>query len=145
MRKILMMSAMTLGFGLTACASMDKGDDMAMSDMCEARSFAVFFETGSDNMGVDADVTLDAVSKAYDDCDLYRIEVVGYADSVGTSGSNLDLSGDRAKKVLAELNDRGITADRSRIVPMGERTILDDEEPDAFERRAVVTLIPSDG
>jgi len=145
MRKILMMSAMSLGLGLTACATMDKGDDMAMSDMCEARAFAVFFETGSAKMGVDADATLDAVSKAYDDCDLFQIEVVGYADSVGNSDSNLKLSADRASAVLAELNDRGITADRAAIVPMGERTVIYDDESDAFERRAVVTLLPSDG
>ena len=108
MRKILMMSAMSLG--LTACASMDKGGEMTMSEMCEVRAFAVFFETGSAKMGVDTKATLDAVSKAYDDCDLYRIEVVGYADSVGTSGSNLDLSSDCARKVLAEPDNRGVMA-----------------------------------
>ena len=99
-----------MSLGLTACASMDKGGDMTMSEMCEVRAFAVFFETGSAKMGVDTKATLDAVSKAYDYCDLYRIEVVGYADSVGTSGSNLDLSGDCARKVLAEPDNRGVMA-----------------------------------
>lgn len=140
MRKLLMMTA--LGLGVTACTTMNKADDMRLSELCEARSFAVFFETGSSDLDNDAEATLSAVSSAYDDCDLFRLEVVGYADSVGESEANLALSDRRADAVLAELNDRGVMADRVAIVPMGERTILDDEEPDAFERRVVVTLIP---
>ncbi|MGJ8559041.1 MAG: OmpA family protein [Litorimonas sp.] len=144
MRKFATLSTLALGISLSACASMDKPrETIVMSDMCEAQAMAVFFETGSANLDNDAEATLNSVAKAYDDCDLFKIEVVGYADSVGNSASNLSLSEDRAEMVLAELNDRGVTADRVSIVPMGERTILDDEEPDAFERRAVMTLLPT--
>ena len=143
MRKLAILSTVALGLGLTACASMDDPSDIMMADACEAQAMAVFFETGSATLDADAEATLDMTAKAYDNCDLFEIEVVGYADSVGTSEKNLSLSEERANMVLAELNDRGVTADRVNIVPMGERTILDDEEPDAFERRAVMTLLPT--
>lgn len=141
MRKFATLATLTIGLGLSACAT-TTDDDMMLSEACEARAFAVFFNTGSDDLDNDAEATLNAVSRAYDDCDLFRIEVVGYADSVGNSDANLKLSADRANTVLDELNDRGVMADRVSIVPMGERTILDDEEPDAYERRAVMTLLP---
>lgn len=144
MRKFATLSTLALGISLSACASMDRPQEtIVTNDNCEAQAMAVFFNTGSATLDNDADATLDMVSKAYQGCDLFQIEVVGYADSVGASTSNLDLSERRANMVLEELNDRGVTADRVNIVPMGERTILDDEEPDAFERRAVLTLLPT--
>jgi OOP family OmpA-OmpF porin len=143
MRKFAILSTVALGIGLSACSSMDESGDVMMADACEARAMAVFFETGSATLDNDAEATLDMTAKAYDNCDLFEIEVVGYADSVGMSDTNLSLSEDRANMVLAELNDRGVTANRVNIVPMGEQTILNDEEPDAFERRAVMTLLPT--
>jgi len=143
MRIFTTMTALTLALGLSACASMDKSDDMMMSEMCEAKAMAVFFETGSATLDDDAEATLDMTAEAYEGCDLFEIEVVGYADSVGNSDANLNLSERRANMVLSELTDRGVTADRVNIVPMGEQTVLDDEEPDAFERRAVMTLLPT--
>jgi len=143
MRKLATLSTLALGISLTACASMDKTEKMRMSDMCQAKSMAVFFDTGSANLDSDAAATLDMAAMAYKGCDLFKVEVVGYADSVGNSASNLSLSERRADRVLIELNQRGVTADRLSVVPMGERTILDDEEPDAFERRAVMTLLPT--
>lgn len=143
MRTFTTLSTLALGISLTACASMDKTERMRMSDMCQAKSMAVFFDTGSANLDSEASATLDMTAMAYEGCDLFEVEVVGYADSVGDSMSNLNLSERRADRVLIELNKRGVSADRVNIVPMGERTILDDEEPDAFERRAVMTLLPT--
>ncbi|WP_298918835.1 OmpA family protein [uncultured Algimonas sp.] len=134
--------AAIVGLAATACATVDRTYDRADLDVCDARSYAVFFPTGSSALNSGAQDTIEEAAMAYDDCDLFRIEVVGYADSVGNSAANLRLSEDRAESVLDALNDRGIRADRASVVSMGERTIIDDNEPDAFERRAVVTLIP---
>lgn len=138
MRNLLLAS--TLALSLAACKTMDK-TDMSMG-ACEAQAFAVFFDLGSAAVTSDADNDLSAIANAYRGCDIFRMEVTGYADSVGSDNPNLQLSEQRADNVYEALLTRGISADRAQIVPMGERTILDTGEPDAFERRVVVTLIP---
>lgn len=129
---------------LAACASNTKDApmDSSVSQACMERSQAVFFSTGSANLDADANRELATVADFYRGCDLFRISVAGYADSVGNSQANLDLSDRRADAVLNDLLARGVTADRISIVPLGEATTFNDGNPDAFERRVVVTLTP---
>lgn len=142
MRHILTATAaISLALGLSACASM-KNDKMSMADneACAAQSYAVFFDTGSDDFDESASGVLDNISTAYQGCDLAQLEILGYADSVGTTEANLELSDDRAEAVLAALEDRNVKATRVRIVPMGDRTAPKKGESNPFERRAVVRL-----
>ncbi len=134
-----------IALGLSACATktMDAPmQDAPMSAACTAQSQAIFFQTGSDDLDANATATLDNISALYAGCDLFRIDLTGYADSVGDNAANLELSNDRADAVLQSLLARGVTADRIRIVPLGERTIPDTGNPSAFERRVVVSLTP---
>lgn len=140
MRNLLMVLA--LGAATTACTTVQEPEQMMMADMCEARAFAVFFDTSASTLNSDTEADLNAISKAYNGCDIYRMEITGYADSVGGSNPNLELSENRAENVFAALLERGVVPERAKIVPMGERTVLDTGEPDAFERRVVVTLLP---
>ena len=136
---------MALGtLSITACATktMDAPMMPSVSEVCSERSQAVFFATGSDNLDADARRELDAISAANTGCDFLQIQVTGYAHSVGSNLANLGLSDRRADAVVAGLVDRGVTADRIKIVPLGEATTADDGNADAFERRVVVTMTP---
>lgn len=141
MRHILTTTAaLSLALGLSACASLKKNMNMADDEACAARSYAVFFDTGSDDFDESASGVLDNIATAYQGCDLAQLEILGYADSVGTSEANLELSDDRAEAVLEALEDRNVMATRVRIVPMGDRTAPVEGESNPFERRAVVRL-----
>lgn len=131
-----------IALGLSACATQTKTMDAPMVSACEARSQAVFFDTASTSLDGDASATMNNIAALYNGCDLYQIEVVGYADSIGGDQANLALSDRRADAVLQGLMARGVTADRARIVPLGERTAPTDATASEFERRVVVTLVP---
>jgi len=119
---------------------MKKNMGMADNEACAAQSYAVFFDTGSDDFDESAAGVLDNIASAYTGCDLAQLEILGYADSVGTSEANLKLSDERAEAVLDALEDRNVLATRVRIVPMGDRTAPVKGEANPFERRAVVRL-----
>lgn len=140
MRNLLLAS--TLCLSLAACKTMNT-TEMAM-EPCDARAYAVFFDLGSADVTDEAEADLMAISRAYEGCDSFKMEITGYADSVGADNPNLELSGDRAQNVFEALLERGVVPERAEIVSMGERTVLDTGEPDAFERRVVVTLLPED-
>ena len=136
------MTAAAISLG--ACASYSKTDtmDKDMSSACEMKSYSVYFDTASSNFDTAASNELNNIAAAYKGCDLFRIELEGHADSVGNSPANLKLSEDRAESVLGALSVRGVTADRIRIIPMGERETMMDGTANAAQRKVDVRLIP---
>jgi|GEM_PF-6689325 len=141
MRHILTATAaLSIALGLSACATMKDKMGMDGNEACAAQSYAVFFDTGSADFDDSASGVLDNIATAYQGCDLAQLEILGYADSVGTSEANLELSDNRAEAVLAALEERNVLANRVRIVPMGDRTAPTEGESNPFERRAVVRL-----
>ncbi|RKQ70862.1 OmpA family protein [Litorimonas taeanensis] len=148
MRNILVTTiASTAIVGLAACSSMYNESDNknVMNEACEARTMAVFFDNDSADFDQAAQTELNAVASAYDGCEIYRIEVAGYADSIGDSDYNLELSDKRAENTVSALMQRGVTANRISIVPMGDRTAMNTDTSDAWERRVVITLTPYAG
>ena len=127
--------------GLTACATpYTTNNDMAVN--CPAKAFELYFNTGDSSLTTDAKMALNEVANSYQNCELYKIEVEGHADSVGTSANNLKLSEARAVTVVEALDDRGISADRIRIIPLGESEAMTNGVPNSGLRKTEVRLLP---
>ena len=127
--------------GLTACATPYTTNDQVAVN-CPAKAFELYFNTGQSSLTTEAKTSLNEVASSYQNCDIYKIEVEGHADSVGTSSSNLKLSEDRALSVVAALDARGISADRVRIIAMGEREASTNGVPNSVLRKTEVRLLP---
>ena len=72
----------------------------------------ILFEFDSDKVSPDE---LDKLVEFVDDVaekEILRIEIVGYADDVGTEQYNLELSEKRAKKIGLYMIERGIPSDQ---------------------------------
>ena len=141
MRLLTLTSSLAL-ISLAACATTQDKDMMPMSSACDAASYSVYFDTAETSFDMKASDTLNNIKAAYMGCDLFRIELEGHADSVGSSPSNLKLSEDRAQAVATALGIRGVSADRIRIIPMGERETVFDGNENAYQRKVDIRLVP---
>lgn len=75
------------------------------------------FDTGSATLKSDSRGQLDQVAQMLASAPDLNLEVAGHTDDVGTPESNLKLSVERARSVVAELTLRGVAA--SRLTPKG--------------------------
>lgn len=79
------------------------------------------FELGSAEIRKGTESNLDALLAHMQQNPKTQIQVDGYTDSIGTREDNLKLSADRAQAVADYLIQRGIDANRIRVVGYGER------------------------
>jgi outer membrane protein OmpA-like peptidoglycan-associated protein len=85
-----------------------------------AKALSLRFSADSAAIPQDAQAALSDLAKALKDCGGVVVEVAGYTDSVGSSGSNRILSELRAKKVVDFLTDAGVDASKLKAVGHGE-------------------------
>jgi outer membrane protein OmpA-like peptidoglycan-associated protein len=78
------------------------------------------FDLGSAKVRSRDEALLDQASQLYRDGKPIVMVVTGATDTVGTAGSNLRLSQQRAEAVLRGLVSRGIPTERFQILAKGE-------------------------
>ena len=79
------------------------------------------------------------------DPDLPRVRIEGHTDTTGTDAHNLELSQDRAQKVLDYLVSQGVSAERLEAKGYGESRPLqqgDSDDVHATNRRVEFHLLP---
>lgn len=100
-------------------AEPEPGQEPADEPAQEQDSLTVYFESGSARVGDDQEDTLDQAARLFRDGSPIVMVVAGGADTVGSPGSNLDLSVARAQAVVDGLVARGIPADRLQLLGRG--------------------------
>lgn len=81
---------------------------------------------------------LEALVESLQEREVIRVEIVGYADDIGTNAYNLQLSEDRAKHTAVFLLSRSIEIDDIHI--QGKGSITTDEEPKSRNRRVDIRI-----
>jgi len=80
----------------------------------------VYFGSGSAAVRAKDEAVLDRASRAFNEGHPVVMSINGSSDKVGSPGSNLLLSQQRASSVLRALVARGIPVDRFQLVAKGE-------------------------
>ena len=106
----------------------------------------IFFELDKAELKVSSLQVLDPlVEVLLGDPDLPRVRIEGHTDTTGTDAHNLELSQDRAQKVLDYLVSQGVSAERLEAKGYGESRPLqqgDSDDVHATNRRVEFHLLP---
>ncbi|MGD9879799.1 MAG: OmpA family protein [Reyranella sp.] len=106
-------------------------------------SYMVFFELGSTKISDQSQNTVAQAAQVFKSKANARISVTGYADTIGSTAVNMQISTARANKVRDDLIANGVPAaaittrgagDEGLLVPTGPQTV----EP--RNRRAVIVI-----
>ena len=81
---------------------------------------------------------LEALVESLNERELARVEIIGYADDIGTDAYNLQLSEERAKHTAVFLLSHGIEIDDIHI--QGKGSITTEEEPKSRSRRVDIRV-----
>jgi outer membrane protein OmpA-like peptidoglycan-associated protein len=104
----------------------------------------IFFETAKATLLPESQQELDNLVKILNDNSKMKIEIQGHTDNVGSDASNLTLSDNRAKSVVAYLVGKGIAANRLTAKGYGETKPVatnDTDEGKALNRRVEFKII----
>ncbi len=121
--------------------------DFELSRLVVGESFEIrniFFDFNSDSLSPESVPELNRAVKLLKDNPELRIEIQGFADSIGTAEYNLDLSNRRAFRVLKYLVDNGIENKRLRAEGFGSAMPVADnvtEEGRRLNRRTEFHII----
>jgi outer membrane protein OmpA-like peptidoglycan-associated protein len=103
------------------------------------------FDTGSSNIKSSSSADVEKIYNLLIQAEDSKLEVVGHTDNTGNSTANQSLSESRANAVVAELQRRGIPANRFQTVsgkgdsqPLADNTTA---EGKAKNRRVVITFL----
>lgn len=103
------------------------------------------FDTGSSNIKANSNADVEKIYNLLIQAEDSKLEVTGHTDNTGNSSSNIILSLERANAVVAELQKRGIPANRFQNItgkgdsqPIGDNTTADGK---AKNRRVVITFL----
>jgi outer membrane protein OmpA-like peptidoglycan-associated protein len=103
------------------------------------------FDTGSSNIKSSSNADVEKIYNLLIQAEDTKLEVSGHTDNTGNSDANQKLSEQRANSVVAELQRRGIPANRFQSVtgkgdsqPIGDNTTA---EGKAKNRRVVITFL----
>jgi len=103
----------------------------------------ILFDTGDTTISETSYGLLDALVYVVNNCEVRRIVVTGYTDSVGSAENNLALSLRRAQAVADYLIAAGIDKGRIEVVGLGQQNPIasnDTEEGRAMNRRIEFTV-----
>ncbi|MGH6836346.1 MAG: OmpA family protein [Methylocella sp.] len=127
---------------LPAGAALSQESAPSAAPSAAPSSLVFYFESGSAKVRPQDVALLDQASRLYRDGKPLVMVVTGSTDAVGTPGSNLRLSQQRADAVLRGLVARGIPIERFQILAKGETEPPVPTSPGAAEpgnRRAELT------
>ncbi len=101
------------------------------------------FETGSTTLTAESKAQIDNVVAILNAYPAVKVKVGGYTDNVGDPQANLDLSGNRATKVMEAIVRGGIAADRVEAEGYGDQFPVADNSTDdgrALNRRTSISI-----
>jgi OOP family OmpA-OmpF porin len=101
------------------------------------------FDTGSATLQPESQGQLNNIAALLTSCPSVRMTIAGYTDNTGDAESNLRLSENRAKRVVAQLVRKGISPDRLTAEGYGEEYPIADnssEEGRAQNRRVAMRV-----
>jgi outer membrane protein OmpA-like peptidoglycan-associated protein len=101
-------------------------------------SKSFIFKFDSDEMEMNEQDKLDAFVATIAGKDIQRIEIDGYADDVGDTGYNFELSEKRAKKIALYLVDKGYPVTRIALKGFGE---INDDNVKKLNRKVELKII----
>lgn len=101
-------------------------------------SKSFLFKFDSDEMELNEQDKLDAFIASIAGKEIQRIEIDGYADDIGNSGYNLELSEKRAKRIALYLVDKGYPVTRIALKGYGE---VADEAVKKLNRKVELKII----
>jgi len=102
----------------------------------------IYYEVNESTLDFDQKYTLEEFLDKLDKNLIDKVEVVGFADYVGTSAYNLKLSEDRAKSVAVFMKNRGVVVDKIYMEGKGE---IQDDKPREENRKVEVVIYMKDG
>lgn len=94
----------------------------------------IYFEFASDKLTDENKNLLKYISKNLDQNNMVELELLGYADDLGSTAFNQDLSRRRALSVKTYLMNLGISETKIKITPMGEIEADNSEDIDEIRR-----------
>lgn len=97
----------------------------------------VFFQFDKSNMEAEELERLYDFAKSLDNAEILRVEIIGFADDIGTEVYNLKLSEERAKNIALFLVQNKIMVDQIYLEGKGE---LKNEDPKSRNRRVEVKV-----
>lgn len=111
------------------------GPDVDLQDLCvrnlsaitehaDVTQQALRFRQSSTDLSDSAHAMLDRIAEFAYECQQARIAIVGYTDATGAESWNLQVSQARAEAVAAQLQRRGVAADRLIVEGRGSQTPL---------------------
>jgi OmpA-OmpF porin, OOP family len=103
----------------------------------------LLFETGKSTLKPESEEQLKNMSEIMKAYPTMEVKLGGYTDNTGNAASNVKLSGDRAKSVMAELVKMGIAANRIAAEGYGDQFPVatnDTEEGRAQNRRIAIRV-----
>jgi len=86
----------------------------------QVQEFRVGFDTGRADLPGPAEQVLQGAAKLLAENPTYTVDVVGYTDDVGASGSNVNLSWRREEVVRRFMVERGVALNRFSFIGLGE-------------------------
>ncbi len=125
-----------------AAASLDREVPLApLSEL--APDYTLFFSANSIVLPDNARAVADEIAAAAEAAQIKGVRVAGHSDRVGTGQSNLRLSDERARSVVAALETAGVPRQIIRTEAFGETELLvetPDEVAEARNRRVEIFL-----
>jgi len=101
----------------------------------------IFFDVSGQDISKKSLKALDQTVKIFKKNPDVQVEVRGYTDSTGSEVGNLDLSQQRAEKVAAALQDRGIPANHISVVGYGPaKPIASNQTPEGRQQNRRVEI-----
>ncbi len=97
----------------------------------------LYFDFDSYKLNIREMDLLDGFMRSMKDKDIERVEIIGYADDIGTDAYNLQLSEERAKAIALFLRDYGIIVNKVYVQGRGE---IKDDNPKSRNRRVEVRV-----
>lgn len=104
-------------------------------------TYYINFDTGKSTIKPESQGSIDQIAALLKGVPALKVSIEGHTDNVGTPESNLKLSEERAKAVVAAVAAKGIAADRMSAVGRGQDAPVADnrkEEGRALNRRVEV-------
>lgn len=151
MRVIWIVAAVGVATALSGCSGArfwERSDLVVEPAVCAQHRFEIYFAENQARLTQPAADLIDATAAALKGCDIARVDVLGLADSTGSSGRNLTLSQERARTVAQAFADAGWPAPAFQLSAAGDAgatTATGAQEPLRRRTEVIVHAAPPTG
>ena len=140
--------AATVLSGCSGARFWERSDLVAEPAVCAPHRFEIYFAEGQARLTDPAAELIDTTAAALKGCDIPRVEVLGLADSTGSSDQNLTLSQERARTVATAFAAAGWPAPAFQLSAAGDAgatTATGTQEPLRRRTEVIVHATPPAG